>query len=88
MRKIAMSDAFKRRLNSFIKQHRELDSQLEKTLAALESDIHQPSLKTHKLHGKMFAYHACSINYHHRLVFRFDEQYIYPQSIGDHDDVY
>lgn len=51
-------------------------------------DIFSPSLETHKLHGKMAKSYACSVNYYYRIVFSFDDQYIYLESIGSHDDVY
>ncbi len=88
MRKVAISEAFDRRLFRFLKQHPDLEEKIDQVFQLLESDLHAPSLKTHKLHGKMKDSYGCSINYQYRLVFEYDEKYIYPDSIGDHDDVY
>jgi addiction module RelE/StbE family toxin len=87
-RVIFPTEAFERRLVRFLKQHRELAENIKDVFRLLEADIHHPNLKTHKLHGKMKSSYACSINYHYRIVFKFDQKYIYPDSIGDHDDVY
>ena len=79
---------FERRLVKFLKFHPEMDSDIEHTLESLKDDIFTPSLKTHKLHGKMKDSYACSIDNHYRIAFSFDKEYIYLESIGNYDDVY
>lgn len=54
----------------------------------LSKDVSHPSLKTHKLHGRVGKSYACSINYDYRIVFSYDDKFIYLKSIGNHDDVY
>jgi len=88
MRTVAISEAFDRRLFRFLKQHRDLEKKVNEILRLLEIDLNTSSLKTHKLHGKMHEFYGCSINYHYRIVFKFDNDFIYPESIGSHDDVY
>ena len=88
MRTVAISEAFDRKLFRFLKQRSELEQKIKDTFRLLEIDMSTPSLKTHKLHGKMAGSYACSINYHYRIVFTFDDKLIYPESIGNHDDVY
>ena len=88
MRTISPSEAFDRKLVKFLKQHRELSKDIKILFVKLELNLHDPVLKTHKLHGKLSRFHGASINYRYRIVFRFDEKHIYPQSIGSHDDVY
>ncbi len=88
MRTIFPSEAFDRKLIRFLKLHKEMFKDVLRTTRLLEHDIRASSLKTHKLHGKLAKSHACSINYHYRIVFSFDEKYIYLESIGSHDDVY
>lgn len=88
MRIIFPSDPFERKLVSFLKQHRELAVDVKKTFRRLEVDVFDSRLKTHKLQGKLKDSYACSINYRYRIVFEFDEKYIYPDSIGSHDNVY
>jgi mRNA-degrading endonuclease YafQ of YafQ-DinJ toxin-antitoxin module len=40
------------------------------------------------LHGQMSKSYGCDINYSYRIVFSFDEKFVYLESIGPHDDVY
>ena len=79
---------FERRLVKFIKTHPELKSEIPKILLMLSKDIRTPSLSTHKLHGKMKDSYGCNINYRYRIIFSFDDDYVYLESIGSHDDVY
>ncbi|HCC83644.1 TPA: hypothetical protein DEP96_02225 [Candidatus Uhrbacteria bacterium] len=51
-------------------------------------DHWEPSLKTHKLHGKREEQWAFSINYEYRVVFRQQDEEILLVDIGLHDDVY
>jgi mRNA interferase YafQ len=90
MRKIALSDAFLRKLKRFLKIHRDLDKEgvVDFVLEALGKDLSDPLLRTHKLHGKLSGLFACSITYRYRLVFSVKDNIIYPMSIGTHEDVY
>ena len=88
MRSIAFTDSFDRKLNRFLRLHKELVQRVSEVLHLLENDVNSLSLHTHKLHGKLGKSYACSINYQYRLVFGFDDKHIFPKSIGSHDDVY
>ena len=88
MRKLAQTDSFRRELGKLLKQHRDLTDTIEKVFTLLRNDIYSTSLHTHKLHGKMGDSYACSINYNYRIIFSFDDKYIYLESIGSHDEVY
>lgn len=88
MRIIFPSDPFDRKLVRFLKQHRELAVDVKETFRRLETDVFDSKLKTHKLHGNLKDSYACSVNYRYRIVFEFDDKYVYPDSIGPHDDVY
>lgn len=79
---------FERRLVKFLKYHPELKQDTYKTIRLLENDIFLPSLKTHKLHGKFDGSYGCNIDYQYRIVFSFDEKFVYLENIGSHDDVY
>lgn len=65
---------------------------IQETLAALCDDPFQPNLKTHKLKGDLKDSYACSIGYDLRMIFKFvqyeQEQAIFLESIGSHDEVY
>jgi mRNA-degrading endonuclease YafQ of YafQ-DinJ toxin-antitoxin module len=88
MRNIFQSPGFQAELAKFIRKHPELKPNIVKALKLLRTDIRTPSLGTHKLHGALSDSYACNINYYYRLVFSFDDNLIYPESIGSHDDVY
>ena len=88
MRRVAITDAFDKKLFNFLKQHGELTSKVDQILQLLEANINHPLLKTHKLHGKLSSTYACKINHKYRLLFSFDTATIYLESIGSHDDVY
>jgi addiction module RelE/StbE family toxin len=88
MRKIFLSRAFSVRLKKFLRYHSELENNINRTLKLLIENVHDVNLKTHKLHGKMNTSYACSINYNYRIIFSFDNNCIYLESIGSHEDVY
>ena len=88
MRDIFMLSVFEKRLKKFLRYHPELKKPLVNALILLRKDVRSRSLRTHKLHGKMGDSYACSISYQHRIVFSFDDELVYLESIGSHDDVY
>ena len=79
---------FEKRLLKLLKYNREIKDGIKKTISLLEKDVFTPSLKTHKLHGKMNNVYACSVDYDFRIIFSFDHKYVYLESIGYHDEVY
>lgn len=79
-----------KRLKKFIKRHPDMLERYEKTLIILENDPYHPSLRLHKLRGKLQEYFSVSITMEYRMVIDFvikDEQII-PIDIGSHDEVY
>lgn len=88
MRRIAASKNFQKRLRTFLKKYLESETQLAKVFSLLGKDIFIESLHTHKLSGVMKYLHACSISYSYRLVFNFDDEFVYLLDIGTHDEVY
>lgn len=67
-----------------------LDSQYEKTLKLLEINPNHPSLRLHKLQGKLSELHSISINISYRIsiYFLIEKDKIIPVDIGSHDDIY
>jgi len=82
--------AFIKAAKRFAKQHPELKQKTAIVLAALEQDPFQPSLKLHRLGGKLKGLHAVSITYSYRitLTLKISEHVITLLDIGNHDDVY
>jgi mRNA-degrading endonuclease YafQ of YafQ-DinJ toxin-antitoxin module len=67
---------------------------MEQTLRRLAADPFEPSLRTHKLKGKLAGSWSCIVEYDVRIVFIFmqnpdsDEEEILLVDIGSHDEVY
>jgi len=87
---IIYTDSYVKRAKRFIKKHPELISQYEKTLKLLELNPSHPSLRLHKLQGKLTELYSVSINISYRIsiVFLIEDNQIIPVDIGSHDDVY
>ena len=87
--RIIYTKSYIRRAARFIKKHPELIGQYEKTLKLLELDPFHPSLRLHKLKGKLREFHAVSINIGYRILIEFllNEKTIIPVNVGSHDEV-
>jgi mRNA-degrading endonuclease YafQ of YafQ-DinJ toxin-antitoxin module len=87
---ILYTDSYLKRAGKFIKKHPDLISQYEKTLKLLEVNPYHPSLRLHKLRGKLSEPYFVSINISYRvtIIFLIDNDKIIPVDIGSHDEVY
>lgn len=74
----------------FIKRHPDLLERYHKTLALLEQDPFQPSLRLHALQGALAGLHAVSINLQYRITLELEvrEHEILLVNIGSHGEVY
>ena len=90
MAEIIYTDSYLNRVKKFIKKHPKIISQYEKTLKLLELNPTHPSLRLHKLSGKLSELHSVSINISYRIsiYFLIDEDKIILVDIGSHDEVY
>jgi len=88
--KIIITDEYFKKLKKFMKKHSDVLDRYIKTVELLEIDPYHPSLRLHKLHGKLRVYHSVSINMKYRIVIDFiiQNEEIIPIDIGVHDDVY
>lgn len=88
--KIIRTDEYFKKLKKFIKKHPEVLDRYIKTIELLEVDPYHPSLRIHKLQGKLRIYHSVSINMKYRIVIDFiiKDKEIIPTDIGTHDEVY
>ncbi|PKN66953.1 MAG: plasmid stabilization protein [Deltaproteobacteria bacterium HGW-Deltaproteobacteria-12] len=71
MAELIYTDSYIKRAKKFIKKHPELTSQYEKTLKILELNPNHPSLRLHKLHGKLSQLYSVSINISYRISIYF-----------------
>ncbi len=90
MYKLVITESYQRRAKKFFAKHPEILEQYEKILKILCLNPQHPSLRLHKLSGRLAGLSSVSINISYRLIIHFiirDEQII-PIDIGSHDEVY
>jgi mRNA-degrading endonuclease YafQ of YafQ-DinJ toxin-antitoxin module len=83
-------DSYAKRARKFLKKHPEVHSQYRKTLEILELNPHHPSLRLHRLQGRLSDLSSVSINMSYRIVLEMfiQENDIILVDIGHHDQVY
>jgi mRNA-degrading endonuclease YafQ of YafQ-DinJ toxin-antitoxin module len=88
--KIIRTDSYFKKLTKFLKKHPDAIERYIKTIELLEINPFHPSLRLHKLQGKLNEYHSVSINLSYRIVIDLviTEAQIIPIDIGAHDEVY
>ena len=88
--KIVRTDEYFKKLKKFIKKHPNTLNRYIKTIELLEIDPFHPSLRLHKLNGKLRCYHSISITMKYRIVIDFiiQDNEIIPIDIGTHEEVY
>lgn len=87
---ISYDPSFEKHFNKYKKHLTDTEKErLKKTFGILKEDIFDKRLKTHKLKGNLKDYHAFSISYSDRIVFRIlEDGGIYFIEIGGHDVCY
>ncbi len=86
---IALSNSFKRAYSKLIKNNKQLEELFFNRLETFINNPFDPSLKTHKLSGKLSECWSFSINFQLRVVFVFiDTDQVILENIGNHDNVY
>ena len=94
MRRLVWSTSFERAFKLIARQHPQLTSKARETLKQLSDDPFHPTLRTHKLKGKLAGSWACSVAYDMRIVFDFarnpdsGEDEILLLTVGTHEEVY
>ena len=90
MAEILYTESYLKRAGKFIKKHPDLISLYEKTLNILEINPYHPSLRLHKLQGKLSELYSVSINISYRMtiIFLIKDDKIIPIDLGSHDEVY
>ena len=90
MAEIIYTDSYIKKAKKFVKKHPELLTQYEKTLKLLEINPSHPSLRLHKLEGKLSDLYSVSINISYRisLEFTITEDEIILINVGSHNEVY
>ena len=88
--RIIYTPSYNKRAARFIRKHPDLIPQYEKTLKLLEIDPFHPSLRLHRLKGRLSELHSVSINISYRITLELvlHENEIIPVDVGSHDEVY
>jgi mRNA-degrading endonuclease YafQ of YafQ-DinJ toxin-antitoxin module len=88
--KLVYPDSYVKRAKKFLKKHREVRSQYQKTLELLEVNPHHPSLRFHGLQGRLNGLSSVSINMSYRkvleMVIRTNDILLF--DVGHHDQIY
>ena len=87
---LVFTQSYTRRAKRFIRKHPEFKGQYRKTLELLELNPFHPSLRLHKLKGRLSDLHSVSINISYRITIEFliEGRTIIPVDVGPHDRVY
>ena len=86
--------SFKRSFKRLTRKNPQLQDKILDVLELLSQDPFAPSLKSHKLAGKLDGLWSCSVAYDCRIIFAFrkdtttEEDLIVLVDIGSHDEVY
>ncbi len=86
---VSFSSGFKRAFKKKVKGNQDLETRFWQKLELFIADPFDPSLKTHKLSGKLKDLWSFSIGYDERILFYFieNEKTVFID-IGSHDQVY
>ena len=87
---VGKDDVFIKKSKKFFKKHPDLIDKFKSIILQLENDYKSPSLKLHKLQGKLKEFHSVSLTYKYRVVILLKIEYekIILVDIGTHDEVY
>jgi len=87
---LEITEAYRKKLIKFLKKHKDITPKYKKIIRLLEADPFHPSLRLHKLSGKLDMLYSVSIDMQYRISIEFyvENKKIIPIHIGTHDEVY
>jgi len=87
---IIITETYRKKVIKFSRKHPEMIPTYAKVLSILETNPYHPSLRLHKLQGKLHEYYSISLDTQYRMliVLNIDESTIIPIDIGTHDERY
>ena len=87
---LEITEAYSKKLIKFLKKHKDITPKYKKVIRLLEADPFHPSLRLHKLSGKLDMLYSVSIDMQYRISIEFyvENKNIIPIHIGTHDEVY
>ncbi len=90
MTRIIFTESYEKIAKKFLLTHPSLEKQYAKTIRLLALNPKHPSLRLHKLHGRLGGLYSVSINIAYRITLQFiiKNNTVIPIYIGKHDEVY
>jgi mRNA-degrading endonuclease YafQ of YafQ-DinJ toxin-antitoxin module len=87
---LVFTPSYEKRAARFLRRHPDVVRLYEKTLRLVEVNPAHPSLRLHRLKGRLSDLHSVSINISYRITIEFlvEGQKIIPIDVGTHDEVY
>lgn len=88
--RLVYPNSYLKRAKQFLKKHPEIRGQYQKTLELLELNPHHPSLRLHRLQGRLASLSSVSINMSYRILLEIliQDNDIILIDVGHHDQVY
>ena len=88
--RIEITESYQKKLIKFLRKHRDITSKYTKVILLLEANPYHPSLRLHKLSGKLEMLYSVSIDMQYRITIEciIEDKKIIPVNIGTHDEVY
>ena len=88
MKRIESPKSFRKALKKLFVKNPELRNIFKEVLGKLAENPFAPSLKTHKLKGRLKDFLACTITSDIRLIFQIETDVIVLIDIGSYNEVY
>jgi proteic killer suppression protein len=90
MHELLITESYQKRAKKFFAKHSGTLKQYEKVLKLLCINPYHPSLRLHKLSGRLSGLFSVSVNISYRIIINFiiKKNQIIPIDIGSHDEVY
>ena len=87
--RIAFTESYNKKASKWLKKHAALRGQYLKTLQLTELDVNHPSLRLHKISGRLSGLSSVSINMSYRITLELmiEDGDIVLINIGSHDEV-
>ncbi len=87
---LIFTEQYNKRAAKFLKRHPDVQTQYAKTLELLTLNPHHPSLRLHRLSGRLEGLQSISINLKYRVTIEMiiTNSEIVLINVGDHDVVY
>ena len=88
--RLVFTEGYNKRVSKWLGKHAAVRDQYLKTLQLMELNINHPSLRLHKLSGRLNGLSSVSINVSYRITLELiiQDKDIIMINIGAHDEVY